>query len=292
MKPQLHRIGTRLLAEPWLMTGDKHLSLISQFRAAVQERGSLRVRLQEDDDEDPHSYPQQDRLQSLAQMDVLANVEILNGVAVLRIQGILGKHLSGLDTLCGGYDLRLLEAQALALQNRADVHTVLTHWITPGGQAAGVADTARVLLDLGAQKRHIAFCEEACSGGYWLAATASQILCGESSVLGSVSAVCAMEDVSRMYEDAGISVQVFTDGDQKGAGIAGTSLSEPQRAGIQQRVEHIGGMFKTFVKARRPALTDDLLQGQWFYGDQAQQLGFADELCPTLDHAIAAAMQP
>lgn len=283
MKAPLHRIAARLYAEPWLIRRDKYNSLCVQFKAATTDRGEPRL--------DLWLNPERKReAADCVKKGVLDNVEISQGIAILRIEGILGKHLDAIDTLCGGYDIAMLEQQALALQSRPDVHTVIMHWISPGGAAAGIADTAQVLMDLGSTKRLISYVDDACSGAYWLASTAPEIYGGTSCMAGSISAVCAIEDLSAMYAEHGVRVEVFADGDLKGAGIEGTSLSEAQRIDIQSRIEHIGGMFKAFVSARRPSLPAEAMRGQWFYGDQALEIGLIDAHAPTLEHVVAMAL--
>ena len=289
MKPSLTRIGTRLLAEPWLIRSDKYASLVSQFRAATVHRSGQQIRIEcEDDDDD--CPPMDMKIQRQADMDCLADLQIMQGIAIIPVFGILGKHLDMMDLMCGGYDVGLLQRQAMALMNRADVHTVILHLNTPGGAAAGIADVGTTLLELGSQKRLLAYVDEACSGGQWIACCASEIYIGASAMAGSISAVCAIHDESKAYEMEGVKVDVFTDGDLKGAGIEGTSLTASQRADIQGRIEYIGGVFKDFVKLRRPAVTDDSLRGQWFYGSQAVERGLADAITPSLEHVIALAL--
>jgi ClpP class serine protease len=284
----LPRIAARIYAEPWLIRESKHESIRSQFRAALDARQTgARTLLSASDDENDYAP----KLQQRAEMDCLAHLEIEQGIAIVPVTGILGKHLDMLETLCGGYDLDTLNAQCLALMNRADVQTVVFHFNTPGGAAAGVADSAQCLLDLAASGRKlIAYCDEACSGGMWLAAACDEIHCGQSAMLGSISAMCAILDESKAFEMEGLQMQVFTDGALKGAGIEGTSLTPAQRSDIQGRVEHIGSMFKTFMQARRPGITPEIMQGQWFYGDQALANGLADAIHPTLAHCIASLM--
>jgi len=284
MKPLRHlpRIAARIYAEPWLIREAKHESIRSQFRAALIG-GKDRPMLDDDEEDMP--------VQSRADMDCLACLEIEQGIAIVPVCGILGKHLDMLETMCGGFDLDTLNAQCLALMNRADVHTVVFHFNTPGGAAAGVADSAQCMIDLAASGRKlIAYCDEACSGGMWLAAACDEIYCGQSAMIGSISAVCAILDESKAFELEGLQMNVFTDGSLKGTGIVGTSLTPAQRSDIQSRVEHIGGMFKTFITARRPGVAINSMQGQWFYGDQAITLGLADGLHPTLAHCIASLM--
>jgi ClpP class serine protease len=285
MKPPLHRIASRLLAEPWLMRRDKYNSVVAQFLTHAGTRADMAVASWWEPNRDPFDWAIR-----VTNENCLAKVEIKNGVAILPVDGILGKNLNSLEANCGGYDVNVLACQAMALMARPDVKTVVLWLNTPGGAAAGVADVANVLLTLGQTKRLIAYCDDACSGGYWIACCADEIYCGESAMVGSISALCAFEDVSKMYEDLGVKTEVFTDGALKGAGVPGTSLTEEQRADIQSRIDYIGGKFKTFVKTRRPMLTDEHLQGQWFYGDAALQIGMVDALAPTLEHVVAFAL--
>jgi len=285
MKAPLHRISARLHGENWLIRKDKYLGLCRQFHEASGDRFQINL----DSWTQPVGKPVQ--AADCVDDDVLEDVEISNGIALLCVHGILGKHLDFIDTMCGGFDIAVLQQQAMVLQARSDIHTVILHFNSPGGAAAGVADCAQVFKDLAASKRLISYVDECCSGAYWLASTAPEIYGGQSCVVGSISAVCSFEDVSEMYRELGIKVEVFRDGDLKGAGIEGTSLSEAQSADIQSRIEHIGGMFKSFITAQRPGVPADAMRGQWFYGDTALQLGLIDAIAPTLQHVIAMAAE-
>ena len=285
---QLPRIAARIFAEPWLIRRTSFDAISSQFhdylRAPQQAR---KIRVEQYEDEMPL---QREKMARHADMDCLANLEIDQGIAIVPASGILGKHLSMIETMCGGYDLDTLNAQCLALMNRGDVQTVVFHFHSPGGAAAGVADSAQCMRDLADSGRKlIAYCDEACSGAYWLAAACDEIYCGQSAVLGSISAMCAILDESKAYEMEGLSMQLFTDGTLKGAGLEGTTLTEAMRSDIQSRVDHIGGMFKAFITERR-GVADDVMQGQWFYGDQAAANRLADGMYPTLAHCLADVM--
>lgn len=292
----LPRLTALLYAQPWLITSMKYEALRTQFRAALKDGSLTRLQMRaakmSEENDDDHDEPDGDefptQLQRRADMDCLSCLEIEDGIAIVPVSGILGKHLGLIEMLCGGYDLETLNAQCLALMNRADVRTVVFHFNTPGGAAQGVADSAQCMLDLAATgRRTIAYCDEACSGGMWLAAACDEIICGQSSAVGSISALCAILDESKAFEMDGLQMQVFTDGTLKGAGIEGTSLTPAQRDDIQGRVDHIGGMFKDFMRSRRSGIADADMQGQWFYGDQALAKGLVDSIQPSLKHCIA-----
>lgn len=272
MKASLHRIGTRLYAEPWLIESSKYASILDQFRLAVQARDhgvDLSVAT-------PRGNPKH-----------LEDVEISNGIALVRCFGIIGKNLSMLDLFCGGFDLSVLNSQLISLMHRPDVRTVMLHFDTPGGAAAGVADSAQVLMQLSETKRVVSYVDQACSGGQWLASATQHTYIGESAMAGSISAVCAITDQSKMYEDEGLAIEVFTDGRLKGIGIPGTTLTQEQRDELQRRVEYIGGEFKSFIKTRRPRVKDEDMQGQSFYGLEAIRNGLADQIVPSIEYAIA-----
>lgn len=283
-KAPLHRIAAALSSTPWLMRSDAYTSMMVQFCQAVNARQDVKAGWL-----NPENNEFADAVK-ITPANCLNYVDIQNGVAVIKIQGILGRHLSMLETSCGGYDLTNLTTQAMALMDRPDVHTVITHWITPGGSAFGLEDTAQILLEMGRVKRHLAYADEACSAGYYLASSAETVLCGQSSIVGSIGCICSIMDVSQMLAEQGVKVEVFTDGDQKGTGAFGVALTETQRAGLQAQVEHLGGMFKNFVRSRRPDVEEPTMQGQWFSGSQALANGLADAACPSIEHLIAAAM--
>lgn len=281
MKHSLTRIASRLCADPWLMRRDKFRSLLQQYSAATTDRGPAHLTLE---------MPEPDRLriQQQADMDCLSCLDISQGIAIVPVVGILGKHLDFMDTMCGGYDLDVLIEQSIALMNRGDVETVLLHLKTPGGAAAGVADAGKVLLELGQQKRLVCYIDEACSGGQWLAAACTERYIGESAMCGSISAICAVLDESEWFKEQGFKMDVFTDGIHKSAGMEGTSLTPVQSAEIQRRIEYIGGEFKDFIRARCPGVTDETMQGQWFYGKEAIELGLVDAVAPSIFHVVAA----
>lgn len=279
MKPRtLHRIAAALHAEPWLIRREMHLSLARQLDCHFRSRADL-----------AEIIPAGGAT-TQAEHDCLADIDVDQGVAIVPVHGIVGKHLDMIETFCGGFDLALLQAQSLALMARGDVHSVIFAFNSPGGRAAAVEDTAQIMLDLGASKRTIAWCDDACSAAYWLAAACGEVYCGASSTVGSISAVCSVLDESEAYKAEGLKMEVFASGALKGAGIEGTKLTAAQRADIQARVDRLGARFKGFISSRRPGVQPDTMQGQFFYGEEALERGLVDALAPAIEHVIAAAM--
>jgi ClpP class serine protease len=68
---------------------------------------------------------------------------------------------------------------------------------------------------------------------------------------------------------AGLKVEVFKSGPHKGMGMQGTSLTDAQRAMLQERVDQLGAEFKATVRSERDGregrkISDECMQGQTF----------------------------
>jgi hypothetical protein len=73
----------------------------------------------------------------------------------------------------------------------------------------------------------------------------------------------------------GVKVELFTTGKFKAAGFPGTSLTESQRELIQERIDQVFGEFKSAVTRQGRKIPAEAMQGQTFYGPQAESLGLA-----------------
>ena len=73
-------------------------------------------------------------------------------------------------------------------------------------------------------------------------------------------------------------MEVIKSGTLKGAGIEGTSLSEAQRADLQEQVNAIHADFRNAVKAKRSSVSDSDMEGQVFSGKVAASKGLVTGL--------------
>lgn len=212
--------------------------------------------------------------------------ELRDGVAVVPLHGVLGRHLGILDMACGGCDV---DCVAAALRE-ADADPAATGIVididSPGGAVSGIAECADIVRDLA--KPCVAYASDLCaSAAYWIAAAADEIHVGPTCEIGSVGVYCAILDKSKAYDANGIKVELFASGENKAAGYPGTSLTDGQRAVLQSQVDYLASIFKGAVLARRE-IDPTLLDGRCLVGQQAVSAGFADEV-ETLAGAIAAA---
>lgn len=189
------------------------------------------------------------------------------GVGLLRVWGVIGKHLSWLDMACGGCDLQHIDRALDALASEQNLKALVVDFRSPGGGVAGVKETAEKLATFGAPV--YAYTEEMCaSAAYWLAsACRGGIYCAPTATVGSIGVYCAAIDRSAQLEAAGIAVKVFRTGPYKAINLMGRGLSDVESARLQAGVDEVFADFLAAIDAGRNIETydtDALLGDAWF----------------------------
>ncbi len=211
-------------------------------------------------------------LDDLEEMYGIKKTTIHDGVAVIPVQGILSNDISRIDRLYGFVGYQQIADELVKAASDNSVRAVVLDFDSPGGQATGAYELANKILDFG--KPVIAYTDTLCaSAAFYLACGCQQILAAPSSLVGSVGTYMTIYDVSKYFNEFGISVEVLKSGEHKGAGEPGTSLTTDQRDQLQTIVDELGGQFRSFVQLRLMLATDQSLQGQAFTGTQAMQAG-------------------
>jgi len=80
---------------------------------------------------------------------------------------------------------------------------------------------------------------------------------------------------------------VIKSGSLKGAGIEGTSLSDAQRANLQEQVNAIHADFREAVRGKRRGVDDEDMEGQVFSGKVAAQKGLVTGITPSFQRLVA-----
>jgi protease-4 len=224
-------------------------------------------------------------------------LEIKGDTAIIHIDGVIDKNLSVWDRLClGATDLKDVDAALARVSTDRSIKNVAILCDSPGGSFPGVPETAGRVAALSSQygKNTMAFCGDmACSACYWIAAQCDQVFAPASASVGSIGVYLALIDQSRRLEDMGLNVQELKDGKLKTAGAPWKPLSEPERDHLQERVEHIGSMFRTAVTTARPQVQPASMEGQSFIGDapgedfrSALDAGLIDAVKATFEEAL------
>lgn len=207
-----------------------------------------------------------------------------NGVAVVKIKGVLSREISALEKACGGYDLEDVAEACAKIEADPNARAVVFEIDSPGGSVTGTEEAAAAIA--GMSKPTIAHTSGmAASAAFWIFSQANARYVSESASIGSVGVYCAFLDESRRFEMAGLKADIIksTGSTLKAGGIPGTSLSDEQRAHMQSSVDYLLGRFISSVRAFLPSVKDEALTGGCYYGAQAVGMGLADSVASLAD---------
>lgn len=202
-------------------------------------------------------------------------MEVSGGVARIPVSGVVVNRAEFL--LRGMVDIEDLTSELDDAELRDDVERIEFHFDTPGGVVSGTPEFATRIFNC--EKPTKAIVHQACSAGYWMASACDEIeAVGSTSWTGSIGVIVALADYSKLYENAGVKMEVFTSGDLKGTGVAGTSLSDSQRDYLNSRVDKVFQMFKSHVEMMRGELDPEVFRGQAFMSDEALKYNLIDSI--------------
>jgi len=213
-----------------------------------------------------------------------------DGLGIIRISGVIDKHVAAADLQCyGGVDLDDVDHAIEQARSDGNVKHVLMIIDSPGGSATGVPETAQRVATLAKSKPVTVFSDsQICSAAYFIAAHASEIIVTESTDVGSIGVYMALLDQTRALDMDGITVNLIKAGKFKAAGAPFQILGNEERAIFQAQVDQIYASFTGTVKAGRPGVDPAALEGQTFLGVNAIRVGLADALALGLDEVMSA----
>lgn len=298
-------IASALYLEPWFLRGDVHVDLSRQFREYLA--GNLTADKALSDGRVPISDVCRLGDRSAANDPVGGKwrnrwtgeegfyhpqVEVSEGIAYLKCEGMIGKHLSNFEMSCfGGIDLAILEKQMANVRDDKNVHTLILDLNTPGGRAQGCEAAAlaiREVVDAG--KRVVAYADTCCcSAGYFLASAASEFIVHQDAIIGSISTICAGVDDSRAWEMEGLKLKLVATGPLKAVGHPGREWSEDDMNFLRERAQVVDDVFKGFVRKHR-GLDDAAMNGAHWYARAAPE-GLCDGFGRNIEEVIRACVK-
>lgn len=222
--------------------------------------------------------------------DVMTRVPVKNGVAVVRVRGMLCA-----SDWWGETYPDVLERVEAALAS-PEVRAVVLSLDSPGGTTSGLFDAMRQLraAKAAASKRLVAHvATQATSAAYGLASCCDEVVVDETACVGSVGVLSTLSSRVEQLAQEGLDVRVIASGAEKTDGHPAVPISDAAVARVTERVNALAELLFAEVAAGRPALTVDAqraLEAGVRYGRQAIAAGLADRL-GTLD-ALLASLAP
>ena len=155
---------------------------------------------------------------------------------------------------------------------------------SPGGSPvqAGIINDEIRRLKAKHKKPVYAVVEESCaSAAYYIAAAADQIFVDKASIVGSIGVLMDGFGFTGLMDKLGVERRLLTAGENKGFLDPFSPQTETHRAHAQQMLDQIHRQFIDVVKAgrgKRLKETPELFSGLFWTGQQAVELGLADQL--------------
>lgn len=207
-------------------------------------------------------------------------------VCIIPIRGVMMRDCRG--WFPWATDTEEIEEMLGEAENDNNVSAVVLDIDSPGGCVNGTVELADFVA--GMTKPVVAYVSGmAASAAYWVASSCDAITIRKSANVGSVGVYSAILDVTAMFEQLGVKVELFKSGENKAVGYPGTTLTDEQRSVIQSEIDRIGDQFRTHVVTYRPEIELDLLDGRCVAGELAVATGFADEIASGITSAVSTA---
>lgn len=211
----------------------------------------------------------------------------IGAIAVIEVNGILGKNLSSIDKIYfGGVDCDDLGA-AIREAAADPFCELILFWIrSPGGMAVGIPELGELIASI-EDKPTVAFTDFCCcSAAAWLATQCDEIWSTPSAIHGSIGVNGgAYLDWSGYLEEQGIKANLIAAGKFKMAGSIYKPMTDEERANFQARVDAMHAQFMAAVNLKR-TVDPENMQGQSFNAEQAIEAGLCDGIAGSFDELL------
>lgn len=212
----------------------------------------------------------------------------VTGIARIHIFGVLGQHLSKIEKTCGNTDYADVMSE-IDLAKGSGARAILFIFDSPGGMVTGCDECAQAIANCGIDT--VAWSDSlACSAAYYLAAGCKRIVATRTAIVGNIGVICPWVDESKLWEIEGIDFQPITsEGADLKSTFHGPSITEEQRAFVQEDINQAGALFRMHVGFHRVQVDDEVWRAGWYSGDRAKSLGLIDEV-GSLNMAVEGSM--
>lgn len=285
--PHIHE---KIHGDPWMIRPQTFISMASTLDRVTREG------LRADDMAPLAAYDDTDSMPAQFRHFVPWQYLTANGTAIIPIQGILAKHISGLEMMCGGCSMEMISSMIDTAMEDRSIDRIILRIDSPGGQVTGTPELAQKVSRIarGGEKDIIAFTDSLCaSAAYYIASGCQQILSTRSAIVGSVGVVMSMINYAEAYEEMGIEHNIFVTGSFKAMGNPALKLTDEQKTWAQNHVDETFADFRAAVtEGRGDDLSPEVWEAQVFEGDKAVEAGLVDEVVEDLSGAIEYGQSP
>jgi len=206
-------------------------------------------------------------------------LQMVEDVALVEIKGSLTNRDSYWNRYFGRVSYNeIREAVVQGMDNGAG--SFLFDIDSPGGNVAGMADTANFIANI--PVKTVSFTSGyMASAAYFLGSQADHLYADDFSEVGSVGVLVKMYDRSKMLSDIGIKPVRFRSGALKAVGDSDFKMSKEEREYVQAKVQDLANKFYSIVSNARGIPMEALerfgiTSGRTFVGSEAVGVGLTD----------------
>lgn len=210
-------------------------------------------------------------------LDGTRDVLLRDGVAIVPIIGPIVRRADFFSAVSGGTSTATIAQDLNRALDDPAVDAILLELDSPGGEATGINELARMLFEARGRKPVTAYVEGlGASAAYWIASAADEIVASATAGLGSIGAVMAVYDPQKLQ-----SKQIeFVSSQSPKKRMDPTT--ETGKASYQRIVDDLAEVFIGAVATHRGVSEDKVLsdfgQGSILIGRHAVAAGLADRL--------------
>ncbi len=257
-----------VITSPWAITRDK-LNEIQSIYYAHLKKEKIDFKALEAEAGVPLNNPAQE-------------VQVIDGVAIIPIQGVLGKKMNLFSQISGGASMQIIERQVVDAVNDEAVKAIVLDIDSPGGTVDGSSELANKIFSLRGQKPIVSFASGTmASAAVWIGSAADRVfISSETAMTGSVGVIATHRDISKAEEQSGIKVTEIVSGKFKGITTEHKPLSKEGKAVIQSQVDLLLGHFVADFAKFKGKATEEIKElvgeAQIFIGSQGIDVGLVD----------------
>jgi capsid assembly protease len=217
--------------------------------------------------------------------------DIVDGVAILPIEGVMAKRMNLFSQISGGTSTELIRSNLITAKEDTSVHSIILATDSPGGTVDGTQLLSDVIASIKNVKPIVTLASGTmASAAYWTGSAASQIYITDgTTAVGSIGVVTSHTDISASEAARGIKTTEITAGKYKRIASQYAPLSAEGLQTIQDQLDYMYSLFVSAVASNRGVSIDtvlsDMADGRIFIGQQAIDAGLVDGVS-TLDALI------
>jgi capsid assembly protease len=210
-------------------------------------------------------------------LDGARRATVRDGVATIPVIGPIFRYSDWIAEACEMTTIEGLATDFDVAIESPSVRSILLEIDSPGGQVNGTGELAAQIAAARDKKPIAAYAsQDACSGAYWLASSAREIVAAPTAMLGSIGVVVAVADPAKANSKT---VEfVSSQSPRKRPDIA----TEGGRSEYQRIVDDLASVFIADVARNRSVSEETVLDGYGggglLIGRKAVEAGLADRL--------------